>query len=107
MIFFINKANSFISELSDIDTEKLTSEKDTEINGITTYFNSNHYKQNLLLKDIGFHIKLMLSEFDNGKIFIDRLDNVESNKIITNKGLKEHLLDINHLFISFLNEYRK
>ena len=102
--FFIEKTESFIKQLKAIElvesryftnTDDLKSENDKIFN-----------EQKNELSEIEFQVKLMLTEFDNGTLFIETLDSSYEFSMFTNEPKKNRLLKTNQLFLDFLNEYR-
>ena len=106
--FFIEKTESFITKLTsmklvEFDLVTLTNDiyQDRELGN-----NSTYNKQSEELKELKFQIKLMFSEFDNGSLFSEKIENFQSSNIFSNEPLKSNLLKTTQLFIDFLNDYR-
>lgn len=106
--FFINKTNSFITSLNELELVNFYSDDTTDdIYQEPLKDNENLYSsQSKELEDIKFQMALMFSEFDNGFLFSQKLENFKNNNSFSNEPIKDHLLDLNELFLEFLNEYR-
>jgi len=107
--FFITKSKSFLSELNSIELVEYDYGKTTDdiykdsINGDNTEFG----KQKSKLNEIELQINLMLSEFDNGNLFIEKLkDYNHIMRFYNNDKQLNQLLKVINMFIDFLNEYR-
>lgn len=101
--FFIDKAQTYLTEIDEIIPNY--------IDWVSEGFNdSPRYKaQSAKIDELMFKVKLLFSEFDNGKTFNARIDEVDSNMRRMTHGL-EHLKECKHvlnLFIEHLNEFRK
>ncbi|WP_026729482.1 hypothetical protein [Flavobacterium denitrificans] len=107
--FFIDKAESFLVELRSFELVpyNLDSITDDIYKDPLETDNRNYTIQSQDLKEIKFQMNLMFTEFDNGKLFEERLNNFTSADWFSNKPLLNHLILLNELFIDFLEEYRK
>lgn len=65
----------------------------------------NFTSQTNELNDIRFQMNLMFLEFDNGKLFNKKLNDFNKT-LFDNTPFLKHLVNINELFIDYLNEYR-
>ena len=106
--FFIEKSESFIAQLNSMKlAEFQLGNTSKDIYGESdTISNSEYETQQNELYEIKFQIKLMFSEFDNGSLFTERLDNFKSTTFFSNEPLRNSLVKNTQLFIDFLNEYR-
>ncbi|MBP6038572.1 MAG: hypothetical protein KA523_00070 [Flavobacterium sp.] len=106
--FFIEKSESFIEKLNSIElVEYQFGFATKDIYGESDSVNNSEYEnQQSELSEIKFQIKLMLSEFDNGRLFSERLNSLKPNYSTSNEPLKNSLVKNTQLFLDFLNEYR-
>jgi hypothetical protein len=106
--FFIEKSESFIEKLNSIElVEYQLGNTSKDIYGESDDISNSEYEnQQSELYEIKFQIKLMLSEFDNGTLFSERLDNFRQKFSFSNEPLKNSLVKNTQLFLNFLNEYR-
>jgi hypothetical protein len=106
--FFIEKSESFIEKLNSIElVEYQLGDTTKDIYGESDAVSNSEYEnQQSELYEIKFQIKLMLSEFDNGTLFSERLDNYKSKSFFSNEPLKNSLVKNTQLFLDFLNEYK-
>lgn len=107
-IFFTKKAESFLEQLNNIKLVEFDYSISNDIyKDIINGDNSEYSTQSELLHNIKFQIKLMFSEFDNGELFLQRIDNFKSKNIFKhNFEEHENLKKVTELFIEFLKEYR-
>ncbi|WP_395045985.1 hypothetical protein [Flavobacterium sp.] len=106
--FFIAKAESFLEELNKLELIPYYSD------GLTNDIykepvkanDSNFTSQTKELDEIRFQMNLMFSEFDNGELFRKKLNGYKTSSWFDNTPYLNHLVNINDLFIDFLNEYR-
>jgi hypothetical protein len=106
--FFTQKAESFLEKLNNIKLVEYNYSISNDIYGDTINGDNSEYDtQSELLNDIKFQIKLMFSEFDNGNLFSQRIENFKT-KTIFKHNFEEHenLKKVTELFIEFLKEYR-
>ena len=97
--FFKQKAESFLEQLNSLNP------KDYKFNHFDN--NNDYSNQSKELEDIKFQIKLMFSEFDNGNLFLEKLNSFNNvDAIFDNQPKIIFLKEINKLFIDFLVEYR-
>jgi len=106
--FYKEKAELIIEKLNKIELAEfnygsLTGDiyQDT-ISGDNSKYNEDTEEIN----KIQFDIKLMFSEFDNGSLFLQKIENFTSTNIYSNEPLKNHLLNTTTLFVEFIKEYR-
>jgi len=106
--FFIDKANSFITSLNTLELVDFYSNETTDdiYNEPIKDNKSLYLLQSKELEDVKFQIALMFSEFDNGFLFSQKLDSFKNENMYSNVPIKKHLLDVNELFLAYLNEYR-
>jgi hypothetical protein len=107
--FFVKKSNSFLSELNSIELityDYGTPSKDLYGESFDSE-NTKFHKQKSKLNEIEFQMNLMLTEFDNGKLFIEKLkDYKQLERYHNNDKQLNHLLKVINKFIDFLKEYR-
>lgn len=106
--FFIEKSESFLAKLENLTLTPYThgsllGNVLNELNGEDNRL-FNNQKDELL--NIEFEVNLMLSEFDNGKLFIEKLKNFDNCISFDNEPHRDHIKSVVELFISFLKEYR-
>lgn len=99
--FFKTKAESIKKETENINTVDYSHSDNNK-----EYENQKEQLDNLLIQT-----KLMFSEFDNNKIFMDSIqkdyvDKSDVESLFSNQPLKTHILKNLTLFIEFLEEYR-
>ena len=107
-IFFTKKTESFLEQLNNIKLVEFDYSISNDIyKDIINGDNSVYSAQLELLYNIKFQIKLMFSEFDNGELFSQRIENFKT-KTIFKHNFEEHenLKKVTELFIEFLKEYR-
>lgn len=106
--FFLEKSESFIIKLNSLKLVEFQLGNTTkDIYGENDNVSNLEYEnQQNELYEIWFQIKLMFSEFDNGFLFSERLDNFKFNTFFSNEPLRNSLVKNTQLFIAFLNEYR-
>lgn len=99
--FFKQKAEGFLDQLNSLNP------KYYEFNYTEKYNNDDYLNQSKELEEIKFQIKLMFSEFDNGNVFLEKLNSFNNtDAIFDNQPKIIFLKGINKLFIDFLDEYR-
>lgn len=107
-IFFTKKAESFLDQLNNIKLVEFDYSISNDIYKDTINGDNSEYDIQLeLLYNIKFQIKLMFSEFDNGELFLQSIENFKT-KTIFKHNFEEHenLKKVTELFIEFLKEYR-
>ncbi len=107
--FFLTKSESFLTKLNSIklinnDYTKVTNDIYQEP---TNDNNSAFRKQKEKLNEIQFQINLMLTEFDNGELFIEKLKDYNPiQRYFNNDNQLNQLLTVIKSFIKYLKEYR-
>ncbi len=106
--FFTKKAESFLELLNIFKLVEFDYSISNDIYEDTINGNNSEYSTQLeLLYNIKFQIKLMFSEFDNGELFLQRIENFKTKNIFKhNFEEHENLKKVTELFIEFLKEYR-
>ena len=95
--FFIKKAQEYLTSIDEITPNYIS---------LAQAMNEQQYEaqykaQSAKFDDTILKIKLLFSEFDNGKLFTDRIDDVHDVALLESY---KHVLN---LFIEHLNEFRK
>lgn len=107
--FFVTETEAFLEELNTITLIPFKFTRTSDIYNEVIEGkgeNNEHYAQLKQIDDIKFQINLMLSEFDNGQLFIDKLNNSPKYDISDNTTTLDRLKDVCQLFLNFLNKYR-
>lgn len=101
--FFIEKSKTLISELEELNFDSTDGWLD---NGDTTKSFKSRENNNELIGEVEFQIKLMFSEFDNGQLFFDKLENYRHFSYFGHEPKRTFLVDTLKTFIIYLEEYR-
>ncbi|MCG8839043.1 hypothetical protein PL372_11115 [Tenacibaculum dicentrarchi] len=106
--FYQKKTEDFIKQLNKMKLTEFNYNFFTnDIHQDSTSENNSKYNQDKKeLEEIKFDIKLMLTEFDNGSLFLERINNFSTSNLFSNEPLKNNLWEISSKFVEFLKEYR-
>lgn len=104
VFFFLQKAESFLEELSAIELVpyQLENLSDDFYQDSPEDNHNDFSKQFIEIEHIKFQMHLMFSDFDKGHFFSDKLNNFIPENQYDNKYYLYHLININILFIDFL-----
>lgn len=107
-LFFLQKAESFLEELSAIELVpyQLENLSDDFYQDSPEDNHNDFFKQLGEIEHIKFQMNLMFSDFDKGHFFSAKLNDFTTENKYDNKAYLNHLIKINIVFMDFLKQYR-
>lgn len=101
--FFIEKSKTLIIDLKESEIERFESFFDK--NDTTSMFEVKKNNRNKI-GELEFQIKLMFSEFDNGQLFLQKIESFDNRMRFNDEPKRAFLVDTLKTFIAYLEEYR-